>query len=1314
MHIKSIILDGFKSYGQRTEVNGFDPEFNAITGLNGSGKSNILDSICFVLGITNLNQVRAGSLQDLVYKSGQAGITKASVTIKFDNADRKKGPLGYEQYEEITVTRQTVVGGKNKYLINGTNVTNKRVMDMFCSVQLNVNNPHFLIMQGRITKVLNMKPPEILSMVEEAAGTRMYEGKKLAAYKTIEKKDAKLAELNEILQQDLGPRLQKLKDDRAKYLEYQKVQREADHLSRIHIAWKYHYSEKKCGELKKSLEISEQNIRKKEQCMIDGEAEMKRLAQEIDKITARISEEEGDNLDKLEKELEAKKKAEAALVSEIKAHKESLISEKKKKKQIEKSLKEDEQVLAQKEADHSKTGGKFSSLKDAEAADAEAFAAAQRKYQAVSAGLLSTDDGTDATLQEQLMSAKQAVSNASSEQKQSEMELTHIKSELTKKEKLLNENSKTYSRDLQTLERMEKEVATLATELSKIQYEDGMTENLEEQRNNLNIQMRNAQQKVTSFESRYPKLSLKYQDPVPNFDRRRVKGLVCRMFRVKDPKFAQALESAAGGKLYCVITDNEETSKLILQRGQLQSRCTIIPINRIDGRSLDNNTIRLAQQVGGAGKVFAAMDLIEFDPELRPAMEWVFGQVFVCTDCDAAAKVTYHKNIMKRSVTLDGDSFDPSGTLSGGGSVNRQAVLSVLEDLRLAQEVLQRSTQEVETVERQLKSVAGKAERFKAASQRHNMRAAEAKMLKDQLNQTDRHQLTVDVKDLKDRMEELTQKVKNCEATIKEGQQKANSIEEKMKDAKSIRERELKSAQAEMARLKKKAEESRATWKKHEHDYNSANLEIKELKDGIQSSMKQIEEIDELIANLSKQIDERTAELEEAKSAAQEMQEQVKSKKHEISVQSKEIHAAQNRQDQIKKSMGDWELEIKRLKLESEKLRNNAAISEENVEKLADTYDWIEKDKHQFGNRGGLYDFQENDPKDIEKKLTKLEENKAKLGRNLNTRAMNLLSKEEEQYSEVVNKKNIVEHDKVQLKTVIAELDEKKKKRLMEAWQQVNEDFGSIFSTLLPGAKAKLMPPPGQTVLDGLEVKVGFGNVWKESLNELSGGQRSLVALSLILAMLLFKPAPIYILDEVDAALDLSHTQNIGTMLKKHFHHSQFIVVSLKDGMFNNANVLFRTKFVDGMSAVTRTVQNHNRDEESGRRGNKQGGRTGEASNVRNHFFDDGTLPGAIELDRDISRPPRQSDVLTNGHILNGHSDKRSASNKGVTEGVVTRENIEAKKRTHEKTERRLKQNGFGRGKENDLVNGIRDQESEDGLSSESEFETATSGEVKK
>ena len=182
-----------------------------------------------------------------------------------------------------------------------------------------------------------------------------------------------------------------------------------------------------------------------------------------------------------------------------------------------------------------------------------------------------------------------------------------------------------------------------------------------------------------------------------------------------------------------------------------------------------------------------------------------------------------------------------------------------------------------------------------------------------------------------------------------------------------------------------------------------------------------------------------------------------------------------------------------------------------------------------------------------------------------------VFEKAEQEYQELMKKKRIIENDKEKIEAVIGELDEKKCEALNKTWEKVNHDFGSIFETLLPGTTAKLDPPEGQTVLDGLEVRVAFGGVWKQSLQELSGGQRSLLALSLVLAMLRFKPAPMYILDEVDAALDMSHTQNIGQMLKKHFPQSQFIVVSLKDGMFNNANVLFKTKFVDGLSTVMRT-----------------------------------------------------------------------------------------------------------------------------------------------
>ena len=106
MRVQELIIDGYKSYAVRTHIRGFDAEFNAVTGLNGSGKSNILDAICFVLGIKNLSAVRASKLQDLIYKGGQAGITRASVEIVFDNRDKDKSPEGFRQYDEISIMRQ--------------------------------------------------------------------------------------------------------------------------------------------------------------------------------------------------------------------------------------------------------------------------------------------------------------------------------------------------------------------------------------------------------------------------------------------------------------------------------------------------------------------------------------------------------------------------------------------------------------------------------------------------------------------------------------------------------------------------------------------------------------------------------------------------------------------------------------------------------------------------------------------------------------------------------------------------------------------------------------------------------------------------------------------------------------------------------------------------------------------------------------------------------------------------------------------------------------------------------------------------------
>merc|ERR1719401_3381146 len=264
------------------------------------------------------------------------------------------------------------------------------------------------------------------------------------------------------------------------------------------------------------------------------------------------------------------------------------------------------------------------------------------------------------------------------------------------------------------------------------------------------------------------------------------------------------------------------------------------------------------------------------------------------------------------------------------------------------------------------------------------------------------------------------------------------------------------------------------------------------------------------------------------------------------------------------------ELEQKRVRHKIEQLQKDDKEAGNVVLRMEREHPWIEKDKNIFGKKGTDFDFEANDYGENKKRCDELEKQQNRLSKNINKKAMVMFEKAEQEYKDLLEKREIILNDKKKIEMVIKDLDKKKVETLRRTWQKVNKDFDSIFGTLLPFTNAKLQAPEGMTETEGLEIKVAFNGVWKQSLTELSGGQRSLLALSLVLALLLFKPAPMYILDEIDSALDLSHTQNIGAMIRQHFPHSQFIIVSLKEGMFNHANVLFRTRFIDGTSNVTR------------------------------------------------------------------------------------------------------------------------------------------------
>lgn len=197
---------------------------------------------------------------------------------------------------------QIVIGGRNKYLINGRVAQPSQVQNLFHSVQLNVNNPHFLIMQGRITKVLNMKPIEILSMLEEAAGTRMYEVKKEGALKTLEKKQGKLDEIDTVLQNEVRPALENLRKERALYNVWQAGQSEVQRLKRLCVAHSFTMAERTMTGALDEVEELKQRLAELSASAEALQAEIAQKAKDIAKLTEEKEKEMGQEVKKLQEQ----------------------------------------------------------------------------------------------------------------------------------------------------------------------------------------------------------------------------------------------------------------------------------------------------------------------------------------------------------------------------------------------------------------------------------------------------------------------------------------------------------------------------------------------------------------------------------------------------------------------------------------------------------------------------------------------------------------------------------------------------------------------------------------------------------------------------------------------------------------------------------------------------------------------------------------------------------------------------------------------------------------------------------------------------
>eukprot|EP00624_Nannochloropsis_granulata_P000256 evm.model.NODE_10904_length_5915_cov_18.506340.1 len=1036
MYIEEVIIDGFKSYATRTVVSGFDPCFNAITGLNGSGKSNILDSICFVLGISNLSQVRVGNLQELVYKQGQAGVTKATVSINFNNADKKTSPVGYEHFDKISVTRQVVIGGKNKYLINGHAVQASQVQNLFHSVQLNVNNPHFLIMQGRITKVLNMKPHEILGMIEEAAGTRMFENKKQAALKTIEKKAAKMQEIQKVLANEITPTLDRLRKEKKHYLQWSKNNTEIEKLQRLCVAHQF-------------TQLHEEVSRSADE-LLGMETERDRLKAEIGTLKAGVKERsaEAAKLGEL-KEKEYEKALERAKSKEDSLSKELVKVNthwKNKKATLDKEEKGLDAMQQQVGDAQGAVGEKMKELQAADAAVAAAQAALAEKektlqevsaaYQAMCAGTTEGSDGDEesATLTDQIASSSQAAHTAEGDAERLTLRIGHLEKSIADAKKELKKSEKEGGKALRERATLQAAVAELRQKLQGMGCDEATADRLRAELQQAEPQRDALRDQVETLAAQLEgRLAFEYRDPEKGFDRTRVKGLVARLLTLKDPAAATAIEVVAGGKLYQVVTDTEQTGKLLLQKGGLKRRVTIIPLNKISRHVVEAGKMRkasqLAEKQGGSARL--ALELVGYEEEVRAAMEHVFGTIG-----SVLGKLQELNSASALLATTEGRVAELAEALAKQGTANKEvgkltAALEIKEhELRLLEE---RASQSV-----------------------HGMYATQ-------------------VEDQEAELAEAKAGVAAAKTKAKEAAARYKTLQQQEAGLRKQREDKLKVLEGDLKKAKKAHETAAAAAKTAEQRRKKLGLELKELEGEDSSVAAALAAGREGLAKLVAEVQAMEEDLKEKREKYEEAKHVLAEAKQQLAVCDKQIQKLEVENGKAEKGVSVAEIEGKKLENKIGRFQKDKAAARRALTSLLEKHTWVETEKQFFGRPHTDYDFEARNPAKAHHLLGKLQEEQAGLAKNINKKVMAMIEKVEGEYEELGKKLEIIDNDKVKMMSVIEELEMKKNEALQTTWVKVNKDFGSIFSTLLPGTSAKLEPVEEGSVLEGLEVKVAFG-----------------------------------------------------------------------------------------------------------------------------------------------------------------------------------------------------------------------------------------------
>jgi structural maintenance of chromosome 2 len=379
----------------------------------------------------------------------------------------------------------------------------------------------------------------------------------------------------------------------------------------------------------------------------------------------------------------------------------------------------------------------------------ESVSSLENLVQTLTTGLTSTK-GQENGYMDQLSTAKKINSDAISETQQLKININHLAKQLKESEPRARTAQKENNTLMSELERQKNIMESIKEDLLNVSYDIEKEKELEIKKGS---KVKEVSQLTNNIEQLKGGMEFKYNDPIPNFDRKLVKGLIAELvdIPIENLDSTLALEVCAGGRLYNVVIENEVVGKQLLSKGKLQKRVTFIPLNKISPYNVEPARIACAKKLV-PGKVDIALSLIRSDLKVSQAMKYVFGSTLIAKDINSAKVCTFDKNVQLKSVTLDGDVYDPSGQLTGGAKSNSSGFLTKMQNFKSLSRKLENAQSELILIETELEEVQNSNQYYMQMTQKLENKTHEIQLLESRLSNNPHFKLIQNVEKMKEEM----------------------------------------------------------------------------------------------------------------------------------------------------------------------------------------------------------------------------------------------------------------------------------------------------------------------------------------------------------------------------------------------------------------------------------------------------------------------------------------------------------------------------------------------------------------------------------